>query len=132
MGAILPSHCSRTVPRCRLTQGSAIFLTSLQKASMSAVGTWLRRGVTDVAQCVRNCACACELARPHCYKPTSYYIINKILFHSMAFLPWHLAFVPSRNGQHQKPSGVAPKMTKFQGCLHAMQHNLIAVKERIE
>ena len=34
----------------------------------------------------------------------------------MAFLPWHLAFVPSKNVQHQRPSGLAPTMTKFQAC----------------
>ena len=32
----------------------------------------------------------------------------------MGFLPCYLAFVPSKNGQHQKPSGFAPKTTKFQ------------------
>ena len=45
----------------------------------------------------------------------------------MALLPWLLAFVPSNNWQHERPSGLAPKMGTFQAwMLIILGHVLLA------
>ena len=49
----------------------------------------------------------------------------------MAFLPWHLAFVPSKNGQHQRPSGLAPKMMKFQAWCHQIMYSILRKQTHI-
>ena len=35
----------------------------------------------------------------------------------MAFLPWHLASVPSKYVEHQGQLALAPKVTEFKACL---------------
>ncbi len=41
----------------------------------------------------------------------------KWLLYLMAFVPWYLAFVPSKNWQWHSSNDLAPKMTKFQALL---------------
>ncbi len=43
-------------------------------------------------------------------------IISMDLKSLFFLLPWYLAFVPSKNLQHWRPSGLAPKMTNIQAC----------------